>query len=67
MRIFKSKAYRHAERALSAAQTQEQVDVVRDNARTTLNAKEFGHFIRKVQGHRQKLADRCGREEAMVR
>lgn len=66
MRIFKSKAYRHAERALSTAQTQEQVDVVRDNARTTLNVKEFGHFVKKIADHRQKLADHWGRGEAMV-
>jgi hypothetical protein len=62
MRIFKSKAYRSAERDLSAAKTQEQVDAVRNSARTALNAKEFGHFIKKVQSHRQKLADRWGRE-----
>lgn len=67
MRVFKSKAYRSAERDLSAAQTQEQVDVVRNSARTALNAKKFGHFIKKVQSHRQKLADHWGREEAMVR
>jgi hypothetical protein len=57
MRIFKSKAYRHAERALSTAKTQEQVDAVRNSARTALNVKEFGHFIKKVQSHRQKLAE----------
>ncbi len=67
MRVFKSKAYRHAERALSTAQTQEQVDVVRNSARIALNAREFGHFVKKVQSHRQKLADHWGREEAMVR
>jgi hypothetical protein len=62
MRIFKSKAYRHAERALSTAQTQEQVDIVRANARTTLIAKEFGHFLKKVSARRQQLADQWGRE-----
>lgn len=57
MRLFKSKAYRHAERSLSVAQTQEQVDKVRNNARTALNPKEFGHFLKKVADHRQKLAE----------
>jgi hypothetical protein len=57
MRIFKSKAYRSAERDLSAAQTQEQVDKVRNSARTTLNPKEFGHFLKKVADHRQQLAE----------
>jgi hypothetical protein len=57
MRVFKSKAYRHAERALSTAQTQEQVDVVRNSARIVLNAKEFGHFLKKVADHRQQLAE----------
>jgi hypothetical protein len=57
MRVFKSKAYRHAERALSTAQTQEQVDVVRNSARIALNAKEFGHFLKKVADHRQQLAE----------
>ena len=57
MRVFKSKPYRHAERALSAASTQQEVDVVRDNARTNLNDKEFGHFLKKVADRRQKLAD----------
>lgn len=57
MKLFKSKAYRHAERALSAAGTQEQVDVVRANARMSLKDKEFGHFLKKVGEHRQKLAE----------
>ena len=61
--IFKSKPYRHAERALSAAKTQEQVDAVRNSARTALNAKEFGHFVKKIADHRQKLADQWGREQ----
>ncbi len=64
MRIFKSKPYRHAERALRAAQTQEQVDIVRANARAALSQKEFGHFIKKVAARRQKLADHWGREAA---
>lgn len=62
MRVFKSKPFRHAERALRAAQTQEQVDIVRANARTTLTEKEFGHFLKKVSARRQQLADQWGRE-----
>lgn len=64
MRIFKSKPYRHAERALRAAQTQEQVDIVRANAHVSLTAKEFGHFVKKVAARRQQLADQWGREAA---
>ena len=57
MRIFKSKAYRHAEHALSVTQTQEQVDVVRNNARMNLKPREFNHFHRKVQDRRHQLAE----------
>ena len=59
MRIFKSKAYRSAERDLSAAQTQEQVTTVRDQARTALKPKEFGHFLRKVTSRRANEAATC--------
>jgi len=55
MRVFKSKPYRHAERALSAASTQQEVDVVRDNARANLNDKEFGHFLKKVADKRREV------------
>jgi hypothetical protein len=54
--IFKSKAYRSAERALSTAQTQEQVTTVRDQARTALKPKEFGHFLLRINDRRQQLA-----------
>ena len=67
MRVFKSKAYRSAERALSTAQTQEQVDTVRNSAMKALTPKEFGHFGKRIAAHRQQLADHWGREEAMVR
>lgn len=63
VRIFKSKPYRHAERALSAARTQEQVDIVRANAHAALTEREFGHFVKKVTAHRQKLADQWSREQ----
>lgn len=63
MRIFKSKPYRHAERALKAARTQEQVDIVRANAHVSLTVKEFGHFLKKVDARRQQLADQRGREQ----
>jgi hypothetical protein len=33
------------------------VDKVRNSARTTLNPKEFGHFLKKVADHRQQLAE----------
>ena len=57
MRVFKSKAYRHAERALSTAQTQEQVDVVRSNAMKALTPKEFGRFGVRIADRRQQLAE----------
>lgn len=55
MRVFKSKPYRHAERALSAARTQEQVDIVRANAHAALTEREFGHFVKKVTARRQEI------------
>lgn len=64
MRIFKSRACRHAERALSAARTQEELDVVRNSARVQLKPKEFGHFLKKLAARRQELADQWGREAA---
>ena len=57
MRIFKSKAYRSAERSLATAQTQEQVDTVRNSAMKALTPKEFGHFGKRIADRRQKLAD----------
>lgn len=64
MRIFKSPAYRNAERALKAARTQEELDVVRDSARVQLKPKEFGHFLKKLAARRQELANQWGREAA---
>ena len=64
MRIFKTPACRHAEHALSAARTQEELDVVRNSARIQLNPTEFGHFLKKLADRRQELADQWGREAA---
>lgn len=66
MIFFKSRARSRAESELKAALTQEEIDAVRDYARTILTAKEFGHFLKKVAARRQELADHWGREEAMV-
>jgi hypothetical protein len=57
MKIFRSKAYRHAERSLATAQTQEQVDTVRNNAMKALTPKEFGRFGVRIADRRQQLAE----------
>ena len=67
MRLFKSKAFRHAEHALKAARTMDEVDVVRNAARAAMKPGEFGHFLKKIAARRQQLADDVLKWEEVTR
>ena len=58
MRVFKSRAYKDAERALLAASTQVEVDAVVSAARIRLKPGEFGHFLKRVRARREELPPR---------
>ena len=57
--MFKSRAYKDAERALLAASRQVDVDAVVSAARVRLKPGEFGHFLAKVRARREELPPRC--------
>ena len=58
MRVFKSRAYKDAERALLATSTQVEVDAVTAAAKIKLTPGEFGHFLKKVRARREELPPR---------
>lgn len=58
MRVFKSRAYKDAERALLATSTQVEVDAVTAAAKLKLSAGEFEHFVKKVLSRRDELPPR---------
>jgi len=58
MRVFKSRAYKDAERALLATARQVEVDAVVSAARVRLKPGEFGHFLKRVRARREELPPR---------